>query len=406
MVDRKAKREARIEKINKLLDKYPSNSLTRNTVKRSLEHIDMEEEKDTALQKMANDMYSPEGTAYLGDEIDPELDLTGMGGNPYIPNIAGMNYRGMSSLGISGGINVPSPESAMFDYQFANRTPNYKPMVSPNKRSTLNNYLTRTDRANPLTPKGNPMYGRNVLNTVMGNTPEGRPDLVAGLHMSNDVGDFTTEPPDPGNPADFTTGDYIGMAGGIGGAIAPFLTSGQANRATQPVINRYKGFGRDALAANATAQSLASRNLGEGLIDVDSGTGAAIGRNRNSAMGVNTQRALDTSTYIGSNRAKNALRNAWVNQMTGLLGQQSGLENVQDQMVAQGQTAADVATQQNVDNYYTQRAQDVAGAFSGAQTLGRDLNTSWSNRMDVNLLRQLSEHGLTYDKYGNLIKAT
>jgi hypothetical protein len=105
MQQRKAGRERRISKIEKLLDKYPSNSLTRNTVSRSLEHIDAEEERDMKLQEVANHLYSPEGQAgYGGVDGDIRDD------NDLLQNILGRTHPSYSVMNNSN-IDTPKPNT-------------------------------------------------------------------------------------------------------------------------------------------------------------------------------------------------------------------------------------------------------------------------------------------------------
>ena len=143
--------------------------------------------------------------------------------------------------------------------------------------------------------------------------------------------------------------------------------------------------------------------MGESLSDVSNNTESAIRANRNSANSINTGRALDIATFIASNKAKAGIRGNYDNNMIRLLGQESSLENQKDYYSSMGETAIDTAREQNVDNYYNNRGADLSNLSSGVQQIGRNLNISKSNKIDYNLISQLSQYGLSFDEDGNLV---
>ena len=300
---RKIGRENRLKKINKLLEKYPNNMLTKNTVTRSLEHVDAEEEKDMMLQKVAKKLYSTEGEAGYGD-------VTG---------------------------------DSLYDSILGRRSPSYSVSDTSNIEAPIS------------------------------------------------------------DPSELGTGDYIGMAGTLLGSISPLINSRNAARNTIPMMNRYQDFGDDALETNQSAQQLVGRSMGESLSDVSNNTESAIRANRNSANSINTGRALDIATFIASNKAKAGIRGNYDNNMIRLLGQESSLENQKDYYSSMGETAIDTAREQNVDNYYNNRGADLSNLSSGVQQIGRNLNISKSNKIDSNLISQLSQYGLSFDEDGNLV---
>jgi hypothetical protein len=218
----------------------------------------------------------------------------------------------------------------------------------------------------------------------------------------------TANTPAPATTANETggklsTGDYIGLGGNLFNAIAPILNTMNAGANRIPNVNRFQGFGADALEANDQAQGFAAGTRADLMTDIDSDTNAQLQANRNSAQSVNTVRALDIAAGLGRNKAKVAANSGYTAQMLGILGQRSGLENIQDQVVMSGQQQADVANQQDQDNYYSNMADNLVNFGTNIQGVGRSLNVAKANRVDSKLLSQLSKYGLGIDEAGNLI---
>jgi hypothetical protein len=68
-----------------------------------------------------------------------------------------------------------------------------------------------------------------------------------------------------------------------------------------------------------------------------------------------------------------------------------------------GEQMRDMEDKADLDNIYTNLAQNYAGIGEGIQSIGRNLNISHENQVNTTLLSQLSQYGLTFDENGNLI---
>lgn len=198
-------------------------------------------------------------------------------------------------------------------------------------------------------------------------------------------------------------GDYIGMAGNAFNAIAPMINTINNAKANKPNINRFKSFGKDALKANQTAQEYVAGVKTNANTDIDTSVNSAYARNRNSASGVNTVRALDIATDMTKNKAKNATNDAFAKQMMGLLGQESQLSNVRDKVVMTGEQQRDIENKADQDNFYSNMAQNLTNLGTNVQGIGKSLNVSKGNKLDSNMVSQLSQYGLAFDENGNLI---
>jgi len=202
------------------------------------------------------------------------------------------------------------------------------------------------------------------------------------------------------NLPDFTAGDLTGIAATLYGAFAPMANT-RKNRATDtPNTNQFEGFGEDALKANEQAGNELKGQQAKNLKDIQLARTSAIKRGRSSARGVNTSRALDLSADSMANKAMADVYDKFSKQMMASLNAKAGLENQQDQIVMGGKAQADLANRQDKDNYYTQMGADKVNAATMMQSLGKNLNVNKGNQDFLDLLPDLSEFGLGYEKKG------
>ena len=198
-------------------------------------------------------------------------------------------------------------------------------------------------------------------------------------------------------------GDLLGMAGNLYQAFAP-LSNTMANRASDtPNINPYKGFGDDALKANDQAKTYAQRMLDSQLQDLESSSLSARRTSRNSAMGINTQRALDLAIESNKEKATRGIYDSFTNQMLGIFNAQSQLENQQDIYQMQGKAAQDLADRQDKDNFYSQLGIDKTNVGRGIAETGKALNQTRTNDATENLLNSMFRYTSVDGSTGKLI---
>jgi len=197
-----------------------------------------------------------------------------------------------------------------------------------------------------------------------------------------------------GNKEGFTEGDLKGMQGTEMGKTLPSLMTLLNRLETPKNINFFRNFGQDALRAAQEAQGLASTNKYQQLRDLKLQENAARQRGRGSARGVNTLRALDLASDMLGQQGMEQVYNNYAQQMMSLLGQKSQLENVQDQMVMQGEQNRDLADRQDIDAFYTNLAENMATASEFTQKQGRDLNVAQYNKDILSLAKSYSRYGI------------
>lgn len=396
MAQRKASRERSFNKIQKALDGNPSDIILKRTAARTATVNEIEEAKDMQVQEIVDNAAGKGqvkkfayGTPYVGDESDPN--------DPF--NIAAMlaKYQTQQATNTS---KIP-----------------FKPNLYTGKNSIGRGFSTAVN-ITPSVPESP---------TVVSSPTDGRDEYRVGQ-----TGFFEGLPPDhpdyldPATPRatdvpysppaaepkigeeggqNMTPGDYVGMAGNLFNAIAPIINTKNSRATDKPNINRFKKFGKDALDTNFAAEGLAAKDKGYGIVSANSTANARKAGNRNSAMGVNTLRALDLATDLTTDKAVNSINDSFTKQMIGILSNRSGLQNQRDMTVMRGETARDTEDKADKDNYYSNMAANLVNAGTNVQGIGKSLNVAKSNEIDTELLNQLSQYGLGY-RNGKLVTLT
>lgn len=289
-------------------------------------------------------------------------------------------------------------------------------LTKDNTSVPLKNTLMRTKQISDLEDKQDMQLQEMVKNVYQGNMPTrekhgtggtirpyrtptqlgyGNMDMTRGSTLQMIPNTGTTALPTNNNSSnDMGVGDYVGMAGNLFNAVAPIINTNNAARATRPVLNRFQGFGHNALDDNQSAQSYVNTEKTNANTDLNTSSNSAFSRNRSSARNVNTVRALDIATEMGKNRAKNSINSTFSNQMMQLLGQRGQLHNQADAYQMQGQMQADDKNAANVDNYYSNMAANLTNFGTNIEDLGRNLNTSRRNQDDEDMIGSMTQNGI------------
>ena len=234
-------------------------------------------------------------------------------------------------------------------------------------------------------------------------TVTGNPWVDAAFAATNYL-NTQPEKEDPANPAIGTSfGNMLGIGGNLYGMI-----KGQQNtlnsRATDTANNNaYADFGQDALEANDNAKGYARETTDTFLNEIRQNAQASKRSGRIGARGINTQRANDLAVDQGVNDATGKAYAQLANTMMSLFGQQSQLENQQDQAVMAGEDMRDMRDRADKDAYYTNRSQDIANTSLGLQQTGKDLNDIRHQEIIMKLMQQMSKYGVGFDKNFNQI---
>jgi hypothetical protein len=379
MQERKIDREKINSRLDKLLSKNPNDNILKNTAKRTAEINAQEEAEDMQVQKTLQALTSDVQKMAAGGYVDGE-DPTWLG------------KQTKKFLNPPVSLAPVTDANPLIDFLSgtSDRSDNYEHYSLNSLNRNIQDTSDLDDTIEPTQEVG----GRNIIGTSpRPNIPETATPSYTNQQFNKALAKGSVEDEEEEeNVIGLTTGDYIGLAGNLFNA-----------NATKPNINRWKGFGKDAINANDVAQDLAAGTLANKKTDIDTSAATAKARNRNSARSVNTVRALDAITDMGVNKARGGAEDSFAGTMIGLLGQRGQLENMQDQAEMGGQERADIADKQDTDNYYSQMAENLTNFGSNIQGIGKSLNVNKSNNVNARLISQLSKYGLTMDEDGNLI---
>lgn len=360
IADRKKKRVYKEFTLEELLKSNESDGLVKNSLKRTKQNNEKEEQLDNNIQKVVGSVLNPpaEKFAYGGPTPsgNPLMDILMQGLNGLQNN----QYGGFGSDAVSKGGDI---EEVVL-------TPGLKPV------NTKSAGIITKDPTISATP---------INSTVPTGEEEGFDwsSILSGL----DTGDL---------------GNAIGMTGNVYSAFAPMNNTLKNRAGDTPNINPYKDFGKDGLAKLDESEQYIDMMKNEALQDLQLSKSGTVNRNNNSARGINTLRALNLATDAQFSNAKSDVLASSAGQMMQLLGQEAQMENQQDQMVMKGEESRDLADRMDRDNFFSNMAEDISTKGRGIQQIGKDVNQTKQNDVAMNLINQLSQYGITVDKKGNL----
>ena len=342
MQERKKAREKKITKLSDILASNPTDVIHKTTLNRQKLFADIEEEGDLAIQEMANQIRDKKNNKKSKEKL-----AFGTGED-------GIDDGGLGLVGLD--IPLWNPESTTPEIPrswYLGMTPPFEELGAPKRAGVT---------VNTALPVGSPIPVNATL---------ARP---AGKPVSTDM--------------PYTSGDQLGFLGNLLSGIAPLATT-IANRAgDKPNVNAYRNFGKNAIAANQRAMDAVNSTKDSTLSDIDLQATGQRARNRTSARGVNTLRALDLSTSAQTNTAKTRASNSYAQQIASLFGQQSGLFNQQDAAMAEGTLIADRAN--------SNLGKNLGHISTLFQKTGKQMNEHQQNNEILSILPELSKYGLGY----------
>lgn len=186
-----------------------------------------------------------------------------------------------------------------------------------------------------------------------------------------------------------TAGDILGVMGETYNTFAPMQNT-LKSRATDTVnTNQFADFGKRGLEKLGNSKQFlqGQKDNQEQQAALQSSTARA--RNRGSARGVNTMRAMDIATDMQEKTTLAQIQDNYARQMQSIFSQEAQMMNQQDQMVMQGEAAADLANRQDKDAFYTNLAKDISTKGRGIANMGKNLNDFKTRDVTQNTLNSM-----------------
>lgn len=356
MQQRKQSREKQVGKFDKLLDKNPTDTINRDTFSRVKNFADMQEQQDLSMQEAANQIY----------QKIPQLQDPGQYNQSQLEQGQGQQGQ-LADLGQVQPANIP---------RFA--------MGTSTSGVESNPYPGMADFAMNFNPSD------ALLAPTPGYTKPGMStDVVDNNHVMN------TDMP-------YSPGDKLGFMGNILGGALPLATTLANRTGDTPNVNSFQNFGKDAIAANNKAMGFMGQVRDNTLSNLNLQATGQRTRNRNSATGVNTSRALDLTTNAQEGVSTNNAYASYAQQMAGLYNEQSKLSNQKDLYTDTGAQGANRADRMDRDSFFTNLGQNFGNISNLTQKTGKEINEHDYNNQVLSLLPELSKYGLgfTYDDSG------
>lgn len=375
MADRKKLREKQTSKLAKLQKDNVTDTLLKNAMDRTKVTTEAEDAFDLQLQGEVAKLF--------GDE-NKNLSNT----NNFKKFQGGTDARGISSTG--------SPWQQMLQQLFQTYGQGQQGVV-PNMTGTSADYHTpvtgAVDYSNP--------FGTETMQELVIDVNRKQPETSTALPVASN-----TDTPDEGfklNQAGLPTfGDALGIYGNLKQAYDPMNLTLENRAGDSPNINAFKDFGKDGLRVIDDAKKYVNQVRDENLSAINLARTGAVNRNRNTARGINTQRALDLATDSNVNRSMNDIYSNFAAQMMGILSQEAGMENQQDSMVMQGEQARDLADRQDRDMFYTNLSRDKQAVGESLTRTGKAINEIKGRGVNQTFLNQMSDYVKVNVMNGNI----
>ena len=331
MADRKKKREKEILKVQKLLEKDPTNNTLKKTLAKIKSNNDFIDEKDLSQMEFVKSLV---------DTVqNPKFAFGGTVGEDGFPTpykqpdwMKGLTLDSLQdSFGFVDSSNWGDIDDNNYYYK--------KGTVTPEKNNT---YYSSSDKED------------------LGLNPDGT-NSNKGFNISSLFGNITA-------------GDAIGMGANLFGPNAQ-MKNIYRNRADTPTeVNAFKNYGDQALKKIQSQYGYINSVRDEQLGDAELSRQGTINRNNNSARGINTQRALNLATDAQMNELKSNIYNQFAAQTMGIIGQEAGQLAQNDQVRMQGEDRRAERELQNTDNFYSNLSRAISDKYRGIGETGKSMN--------------------------------
>lgn len=384
LAKRKAKREKRLNKLQKMLtDTF--DPLLEKTKKRIEANNEKVEEFDKGLQELANKVVKK-------DEGIPKFKYGTSYNEPPVIDPITEQINTLSS--IMNSINPDRMQQDLLDKNlqelenpYLNRGPKQlmNPQINTNPQVDSPNYFQ--EFSNLLNK------GQNVVSKGGEFFEKGFDKLKEGVQnfdkdkFKSDIGETISKLPE------ITTGDALGMASSLAQSFLP-LKNTLTERATDTVNpNYYENYGEDALREMEDAQGLMQSNFETQTERLARSKRTQKSQADLSARGLSQKRAMNLAAEQQYQDSFNQAYSAFNQQLMGLVQGKAKFKADVDRIRMGGEEKADIANRQDKANFYTQRGQDLMSMTESLQNVAKNLNEAEYRESMEYMLNTL------YDKY-------
>ena len=436
LADRQKARVAREERLNKLLVDNTQDAILKSTLQRVQAQNRTEDEKDKQVMAFANQLQDQLDTidsfmmdGVVGDKKsyangtpyvdfygnDDELYQFNRDNNKYFKRtLDGENFKwsefNPDASFINDHLDIQNnsgvPQGALGKLQGLIGTDGTTSMIP---KSTLKGYREHSDSIVPstlpslanITATDATGAKQNAQDVMMNSLQLGNIDnKLPTVDMMLNNSDVITE------VNESTLGDKLGLASSMFSGIAPLVTT-LANRAgDKGNTNFFKNVGNRSLSTLEDTESSLNAQKEIALRENRILANTANQSNRNNATGVNTVRALDTATSVGTANNNAKIVQDFLSSISNISGQKAGIQMQADGQNAQAETQREIYDKQDRDNFSTQLGRNLNNIGTIGQSQAKILNEKKLADDQVDLLSQLSTHGLKIKRVGGRLTVT
>lgn len=349
MATRKKLREIKEQRIQKKLDKNPGDILLKKTLQRVKSQNEMQEQKDLQIMESVKQAQQPTEEYALGGLVNP-LPLLGNLFNFKLPSITGTSddFHG-------GWLGTPG--------------------INPNESLNINpdGSIGEVEIVAKRKPKGQSTISIPTNNTSINTTTPEIPIVGAGkqgVDWSNILGKVSEA--NPLNGA--TIGDLFGLYNNYKASKDLRNNTIRNMEMTPEERNYYDTYGRDTLSRIKDKYGLLEGIKDQTLLDLQLNRNSAVSRNNNGARGINTQRALNLATDAQTDKATREVYSNYLAQKMGILDQEITMMDNIDKMYRVGEEQRDDRHLKNMDNFFTNMAQEISTRHNADNALAKAMN--------------------------------
>lgn len=171
-----------------------------------------------------------------------------------------------------------------------------------------------------------------------------------------------------------TFGDAIGMYANYQGPNELMQNTINQYANTPKEVNWHKNYGQKALKTIRGEYNILEGIKDRTLQQAQLARNATLNRNANSTRGLNTMRALNLATDAQHNQLASNIMNNYQGQVLGIMDKEANLQSQIDQIVMSGEERRADRELRNMDNFYTNMAQNIATKYQGLKSTGDALN--------------------------------
>jgi hypothetical protein len=208
-----------------------------------------------------------------------------------------------------------------------------------------------------------------------------------------------------GDNVRYTEGDRMGMMGNLIGMFGPSAMTMLNRLETPKNKNFFREFGQEALRTQVEAEGIAGMAKDEAYRKNLMRANALRKQLANSARGVGDMRTGQLTAALAEQEGGRDILGSYLQSMSGLKGQRAQLQQQIDQTRMGGEYQRDLADRQDIDQFYTNLAENLATASEFTQKQGKDMNTALRNKHILQASKYYSAYGIyaDIDEQGNFV---